>query len=89
HLVSRMAADNPMFQDRVDELARQLANSGLGSYQAHQQTYARLYRIVLNQAQTLAYIDTFWLLAVASAVMFCLAFALKKNDLGGGGVVLE
>ena len=89
HLVSRMAADNPMFQDRVDELARQLADSGLGSYQAHQQTYARLYRTVLNQAQTLAYIDTFWLLAAASAVMFCLAFALKKNDPGGGGVVLE
>jgi hypothetical protein len=26
-------------------------------------------------------------LAVGAAIMFCLSFALKKNDPGGGGVV--
>ena len=39
------------------------------------------------QAASLAYIDTFMVLAVGAAIMFCLTFALKKNDPGGGGRV--
>jgi len=35
---------------------------------------------VQNQAQTLAYIDVFWILAALAAVMFGLSFVLKKND---------
>jgi hypothetical protein len=40
------------------------------------------------QAASLAYIDTFIVivLAVGAAILFCLAFVLKKNDPGGGGV---
>jgi hypothetical protein len=41
---------------------------------------------VQAQAASLAYIDTFKVLAVGAGIMFCLAFALKKNDPGGGGV---
>jgi len=38
------------------------------------------------QAASLAYVDTFKVLAVGAAIMFLLSFALKKNDPGGGGV---
>jgi hypothetical protein len=48
--------------------------------------YARIYQSVQAQAGTLAYIDTFMVLSVAAGIMFCLSFALRKNDPGGGGV---
>jgi DHA2 family multidrug resistance protein len=46
-----------------------------------------MYRSVQAQAASLAYVDTFMVLAVGAAIMFCLAFVLKKNDPGGGGRV--
>ena len=42
---------------------------------------------VQAQAASLAYIDTFMVLAVGAAIMFFLTFILKKNDPGGGGDV--
>ena len=53
------------------------------------QAYARIYQSVQAQAASLAYIDTFMVLAVGSAIMFCLSFALKKNDPGGGQTIME
>jgi hypothetical protein len=40
---------------------------------------------VQAQAASLAYIDTFMVLAVGAAIMFFVAFLLKKNEPGGGG----
>lgn len=85
YLVSGTAADNPAFQDQVRALAQRLAGAGLGLADAQQQAYARFYRMVQQQAQTLAYIDTYWVLAAAAAVMLCLSFVLRRNDPGGGG----
>ena len=87
HLVSRVAMDNPMYEAQVNSLARRLADAGLGTYAAKQQALARFYRIVQNQAQTLAYIDTYWFLAALAAVMFGLSFFLRKNEPGRGGEV--
>ena len=89
YLVSRTATDNPAFQEQVDSLARRLAGAGLGLPDAQQQAYARFYRVVQQQAQTLAYIDIYWALSAASTVMFCLSFLLRRNDpRGGGGVAV-
>lgn len=87
HLVSRMSADNPTFEAQVTSLARRLADAGLGAYEGRRQAYARFYRTVQNQAQTLAYIDTYWFLAALAAVMFCLSFLLRRNEVGAGGEV--
>jgi DHA2 family multidrug resistance protein len=84
-LVEHARIDNPNFQNALNGLARQAAHGGLSPYDARAQAYARLYEGVQAQSTTLAYIDTFMVLAVISAIMFCLAFALKKNDPGGGG----
>ncbi|MGH9773825.1 MAG: DHA2 family efflux MFS transporter permease subunit [Candidatus Acidiferrales bacterium] len=73
------------FQNAVKGLTQHLAHSGLGAHQALTQAYARIYQLVQVQAASLAYIDTFKVLAVASAIMFLLAFTLKKNEPGGGG----
>ena len=88
-LVDYARADNPNFQKSANGLAQRLASSGLGAHEAHMQAYARIYQGLQGQAGSLAYIDTFMVLAVGSAIMFFLAFVLKRNELGGGRVVLE
>ena len=82
HLVTRVAPDNETFQDRVAGLTQQLAQAGLTAYEARRQAYARIYQAVLAQAQTLAYVDTFWLLTAMAAVMFAVSFLLQRNDPG-------
>jgi DHA2 family multidrug resistance protein len=80
-------AGNPNFQNTVNGLAQSLSRSGLGAHEARTQAYARIYQSLQAQAGSLAYVDTFMVLAVGSAIMFFLSFALKKNDPGGGGEI--
>jgi MFS transporter, DHA2 family, multidrug resistance protein len=87
-LVDYTRADNPNFQNSVNGLTQQLSHAGSGANEAHMQAYARLYRAVQAQAASLAYVDTFMVLAVGAAIMFFLSFALKKNELGGGPAIL-
>jgi DHA2 family multidrug resistance protein len=63
-----------------------LANQGASQHEAQIQAYARIYQSLQAQAASLAYVDTFMVLAVGAAIMFCLAFRLRKNDPGGGAV---
>jgi DHA2 family multidrug resistance protein len=86
-LVPHVAKDNSTFQEQIAGLTQALANAGMTGYEAQRQALARIYQSVLAQAETLAYIDTFWLLGGASVVMFLLSFALKRNEPGGGGQV--
>jgi MFS transporter, DHA2 family, multidrug resistance protein len=77
--------DNPNFQNSLNGLSQQLAHAGLGVHEARAQAYARIYQEVQAHAASLAYIDTFMVLAVGAGIMFFLSFALKRNDPGGGG----
>ncbi|HJX84972.1 MAG TPA: DHA2 family efflux MFS transporter permease subunit, partial [Candidatus Angelobacter sp.] len=86
-LVEYARPDNPSFQNSVGGLSRSLVHSGLDAHGAHMQAYARIYKGVQAQAATLAYIDTFMVLAVGAAIMFCLTFVLKKNRPGSGATV--
>ena len=70
-------------------LAARLVASGLDAERAAKQAYALIYRTVIAQASTLAYIDTFRVLAIGAAIMFVVSFALKKNQPGGSSVVVE
>src|SRR6202162_3566680 len=88
-LVGNIRAGNPRLEGAVTGLSQQLANSGLDKHAARITAYARIYRSIQAQASAAAYIDTFKVLAVGSAVMIFLAFILKKNDPGGGHVVAE
>src|SRR5271154_1356105 len=85
-LVGDARVDNPNFAKAANGLAQRLATSGVGKHEAQMTAYARIYQSLQSQAASLAYIDTFMVLAVGAAIMFCLAFVLKKNDPGGGGV---
>jgi MFS transporter, DHA2 family, multidrug resistance protein len=87
-LVQNARVDNPNFVKAANALSGHLADAGLGSYRGHLQAYARIYQSLQEQAASLAYVDTFKVLAVGAVIMFLMAFVLKKNDPGGGGHVI-
>jgi DHA2 family multidrug resistance protein len=86
-LVEHARPDNPNFQNTVNGLTERFAHSGLGAVEAQGRAYAQIYQNVQAQAGSLAYVDTFMVLAVGAAIMFFLTFILKRNDPGGGGRV--
>jgi DHA2 family multidrug resistance protein len=78
------------FQNAAGGLTQLAGNSGLSAPDAQRHAYAMIYQTVQAQAASLAYVDTFMVLALGSAIMFLLAFILRKNDPGGGrDLVLE
>ena len=85
-LVEKARIDNPIFSNAARGMTQHFVNAGLGRHEALATAYARIYQSVQAQAASLAYIDTFMVLSVGAAIMFCLSFLLKKNDPGGGGM---
>jgi DHA2 family multidrug resistance protein len=83
-LVEYARPDNPNFQNSANGLAQYLAHLGLSAHEAHARAYGSIYQAMQAQAASLAYIDTFMVLAVGAAIMFCLTFVLKKNNPRGG-----
>jgi MFS transporter, DHA2 family, multidrug resistance protein len=81
-------AGNANLQIVAGYLTRQFQGSGLSAADAQRKAYAMIYQQVQAQAGTLAYVDTFMVLAVGSAIMFFLAFLLKKNEVGGHGKII-
>jgi DHA2 family multidrug resistance protein len=86
-LVGYARPDNPNFQNALNGLAARVAQGGTGPPQAKAQALGRIYQAVQAQAASLAYIDTFMVLAVGAASMILLSFVLRKNDLHGGSSV--
>jgi DHA2 family multidrug resistance protein len=86
-LVGHSTGASTVFQNRVAGLTQGLIHSGVPPNEAKMQAYARLYRALQAQATSLAYIDTFKVLAVGAAVMFLLAFVLRRNHPGGGAEI--
>jgi len=86
-LIGHFTSSNPQLQNAARGLAQHLATSGMDKNKAQITAYAQLYQAVQAHASSLAYIDTFMILAVGSGLMFFLSFVLKKNDPGGGGNV--
>ena len=89
YLVGHVGSGNTTFAGAAAALAARLTASGVNAERAMTQAYALIYRTVIAQANTLAYIDTFFVLMAGAAIMFVLSFALKKNDPAGRRVVME
>jgi MFS transporter, DHA2 family, multidrug resistance protein len=86
-LVGHTAPGVQNFQNLVGGAKQLYIHSGMSPPDALHRAYASIYQLVQVQAASLAYIDTFMVLAVISAIMFVLSFLLRKNDPGGGGEV--
>jgi DHA2 family multidrug resistance protein len=74
------------FRQHVEQLARALLGAGKSASEGRILAYRALYRSVLQQAQTLAYIDVLLLLAWATAVMIPLAFIMKRPRPGAAAM---
>jgi len=68
-------------------LADRLTHVGLSLHSAQQQALARMYDMLMRQAQTISYVEVYWLLAIVSVLMFFLSFLLAKNKPGAGAQV--
>ncbi|HYR42983.1 MAG TPA: EmrB/QacA family drug resistance transporter, partial [Terriglobia bacterium] len=78
------------FRNQLNAIATQLVHAGASVPDAQVRAGARAYQALQIQSQTLAYIDTFMVLAVAASIMFVLAFFVRRNAVGTGGhVVVE
>jgi DHA2 family multidrug resistance protein len=89
YLVAHAGPGQPTFVQAVAELTNRLFVSGIDVELAARKAYNLVYGSLIGQATLLAYLDTFGLLALAAAIMFVLSFALRKNEVGGGRVVME
>jgi DHA2 family multidrug resistance protein len=78
---------DPQLRVAVTRLARQLSSEGMSLADATRHAYARIYGLVLREATTLAYIDTFWVLAWISLLMALTVFFLKRNRPGAGALM--
>ena len=88
-LVEKARIDNPSFVHVAQGLTQRFVNAGMGRHEAAATAHARIYRSLQAQAASLAYIDTFMVLCVGSAIMFFITFFMKRNDPGGGATVAE
>jgi MFS transporter, DHA2 family, multidrug resistance protein len=88
-LIGNLTQGDSTFLNSVDGLTNQLIRAGFSFEDAQLRAQAGLYRSAQQQAAALAYIDTFWILGVAAAIMFALSFTLRKNQPGQGAVHAE
>jgi MFS transporter, DHA2 family, multidrug resistance protein len=81
-LVQSATSYNPQLQGALQNLAGRLGPAGLSTPDAMHQAYGRIYAGLQLQAQTLAFIDTFWVLAVIALCIIPLVFLLARPEPG-------
>jgi MFS transporter, DHA2 family, multidrug resistance protein len=87
-LVQSATSYSPNMQTSLQNLANTLAPAGLSTPDALHQALGRIYAGLQMQAQTLAYIDTFWGLALISLCLIPLVLFLRKVEPGQASAAL-
>jgi DHA2 family multidrug resistance protein len=88
-LIDNLTPGSSTFLNGVGGLTNSLTHGGFSLHDAQARAHAVLYGSAQQQGVTLAYIDTFWVLGVISAIMFGLSFLLKRNEPGQGAAHAE
>ena len=88
-LVSHLTPGNVYASAALHKLARALFHAGLSASDALNQAYGRVYRGLIVQSVSLAYIDAYHAFAVVAAILFLLSFFLKKNEPRAPGGPME
>jgi DHA2 family multidrug resistance protein len=83
-MIGNLTSGHAAFLNGVNGLTDGLARAGFSPDDAQMRAHAALYQAAQQQATTLAYIDTFWTLGVAAAIMFAFSFTLRSNEPGRG-----
>ena len=89
YLTGNVSRGNPELTNQLAGLTSRLIAAGANAEKAAAQAYAIVFRDLIAQATTLAYLDAFLFLAATSAIMFFLSFALKRNQPGARRVLAE
>jgi MFS transporter, DHA2 family, multidrug resistance protein len=89
YLVAHAGPGQPSFTQAAAALTARLTVSGFDAELAAKKAYTLLYQGLVGQASTLAYLDTYGVLAAGAAIMFLCSFALRRNQPGGGRVAVE
>ena len=82
NLVSHVDTFNPAFTARLQAMAQGLVHAGSTSAEALRQGLGAIYFQIVQQAQTLAYVDTLYVLGLTTAVMVPLVFTTRKMKPG-------
>jgi len=86
-LVSHTSLFDAPFRLRLESMTRALQHSGASASEATLQGYRAMYRMVLQQAQALAYVDVLYLIACGTAIMVPLAFLMKRPRPSAGAAM--
>ena len=89
HLSANLTPGRIPLNHATSALSAHLFTYGASATLAAQQAYGLVYQTLIRQATTLAYVDTFRVLARIAAIMFVLSFALRPNELGKRPVAIE
>jgi DHA2 family multidrug resistance protein len=77
-LAEHLGPSNPAFQGALTGAANNLVHHGSTVSAASQQAYGLLYNTLGRQATFLAYMDTYWALAVGAAILVPCVFLMKR-----------
>ena len=89
-LAGNISLENINLHLAVNGLSTHLGPGGLGRLAGVNQSYIRVYAEMVRQSAAMSFIDAYWLLAVASVLMFFTVFFVRRNNPkeGGGSVVV-
>jgi DHA2 family multidrug resistance protein len=74
---------NPSFTASLQAMAQALQHAGYSAAEASKRAYAVVYGQLIKQAQTLAYLDVLFVLAIFTACMVPLVFFTQRMRRGG------
>jgi DHA2 family multidrug resistance protein len=77
-LTAHLDAANPLLASRLDGVAHSLQRAGMEMTQATQSAVGIIYKQLIQQAETLAYLDAFFVLACILAVMVPAVLLTKR-----------
>lgn len=82
YLVYNTNLYNPAFQNMTENIKRGMIARGSDAWTATYQGLAAIYGMVQRQATMMAYIDIFWIVTVAYALMLPFIFLMKPKKGG-------
>ncbi len=80
-LMANMSTDNPLFNERLAGIVRNLTTSTGDAFNATSIAYKQLELTVVKQAYYLAYLDTFRLISIFFIMIFPLLYFLKTKKI--------
>ena len=80
-LMANMTLDNPLFNERLANVVRNMTNLTGDAFNATSMGYKQLELAVVKQAYFLAYLDTFRLVSIFFIVIFPFLFLLRTKKI--------